>query len=115
MKKSDEDVNRRDFGKLALAAFSGVLAASALGSSIVSADSKRAAAAPDTHACCGLNKCKGQGASGKNACAGQGTCATSGAAPLTGDAWKQARARYEAAMRKAGKKYGVAPSNCGAG
>jgi hypothetical protein len=52
MKKLDEDVNRRDFGKLALAAFSGVLAASAFGSSIVSADSKRAAAAPDTHACC---------------------------------------------------------------
>ena len=46
MKKLDEDVNRRDFGKLALAAFSGVLAASAFGSSFVSADSKRAAAAP---------------------------------------------------------------------
>ncbi|MFY9822462.1 MAG: hypothetical protein WAM82_13845 [Thermoanaerobaculia bacterium] len=142
MKKLDEDVSRRDFGKLALAAFGGVVAGSMLGSSLLSADDKKAApAAKDTHICCGLNGCKGQGAGGKNDCAGQGSCATveahscsgtngckgqggtgdnackgkgSCAVPTKGDSWKKARAGYEARMKKAGKKYGAAPSTCGA-
>ena len=143
MKKLDEDVSRRDFGKLALAAFGGVVAGSMLGSSLLSADEKKAAApaAKDSHACCGLNGCKGQGAGGKNDCAGQGSCATSEAhscagsnackgqggtgdnackgkgscaVPIKGDGWKKARASYEARMTKAHKKFGAAPSTCGA-
>src|SRR6476469_7215577 len=63
MKKLDENVSRRDFGKLAVAAFGGVVAGSMLGSSLLSADDKKPAAAAkaDAHACCGLNACKGQG------------------------------------------------------
>lgn len=138
--KDDDNVSRRDFGKLALAAFGGVLAGSVLGGRVLSAGEKAAAKA-DAHACCGLNACKGQGKGGGNACAGQGGCATAEAhscagsndcknqggqgvndckgkgtcsVPAKGDAWKQARANYEAAMKKAGKKFGPAPSTCGA-
>jgi hypothetical protein len=140
MKKLNEDVSRRDFGKLALAAFGGVVAGSVLGGKLLSADEKKMAA-KDAHACCGLNACKGLGAGGKNDCAGQGSCATvdahgcagtnackgqggtgdnackgkgSCAVPAKGDSWKKARASYEARMTKAGKKFGPAPSTCGA-
>lgn len=136
-----DDVSRRDFGKLTLAAFGGVLAGSLLSGRTVSADEKAAAA--DKHLCCGLNTCKGQGVSGKNDCAGQGTCATVQAhgcsgmneckalgggdnpgvndckgkggcgVPLSGDGWKKARGNFEAAMAKAGKKIGAAPATCG--
>jgi hypothetical protein len=135
----NDDVSRRDFGKLALAAFGGVVAGSVLGGSLLSADEKAAAKA-DAHACCGLNACKGQGKGGDNACAGQGGCSTTEAhgcagsnacknqggqgvnackgqgsctVPIKGDAWKQARSSYEAAMTKAGKKFGAAPATCG--
>jgi hypothetical protein len=138
MKKND--VSRRDFGKLAVAAFGGVVAGSVLGGSLLSAEEK-AAAAKDAHSCCGLNACKGQGADGKNECAGQGNCSTTEAhgcqgsnacknqggegvndckgqgsctVPIKGDAWKKARSNYEAAMTKAGKKFGAAPASCGA-
>lgn len=137
MKKNE--VSRRDFGKLAVAAFGGVVAGSVLGGSLLSAEEK--AAAKDAHACCGLNACKGQGVGGDNECAGQGKCSTteahgcqganacknqggegindckgkgSCAVPIKGDAWKQARANYEAAMKKAGKKFGPAPAQCSA-
>ena len=139
MKK--DDVSRRDFGKLAMAAFGGVLAGSVLGGSILSADEMKKEMAGDKHACCGLNACKGQGAGGENDCAGQGKCATteahgcagsnacknqggegvndckghgSCAVPIKGDAWKKARSNYEASMKKAGKKFGAAPKECGA-
>ena len=135
----NDDVSRRDFGKLALAAFGGVLAGSALSGGLLSADEKAPAKA-DAHACCGLNACKGQGKDGKNNCAGQGSCATTDAhscaganacknqggqgindckgkgscsVPIKDDAWKKARANYEAAMKKAGKKFGPAPASCG--
>ena len=47
---------------------------------------KKDAAAPDKHACKGLNSCKGQGSckagdngcAGKNSCSGKGGCATDG-------------------------------------
>ena len=142
MKKLDDNVSRRDFGKLAVAAFGGVLAGSMLGGSLLSADEKKAegAAKADAHACCGLNACKGQGKGGDNACAGQGGCATAEAhscagsnackgqggtgdndckgkgscsVPISGDNWKKARASYEASMKKAGKKFGAAPATCG--
>jgi hypothetical protein len=138
MKKLDENVSRRDFGKLALAAFGGVMAGSMLGGSLLSADEKMAPKA-DAHACCGLNACKGQGKGADNACAGQGGCATteahgcagsnackgqggtgdnackgkgSCAVPIKGDSWKKARTSYEASMKKAGKKFGAAPAAC---
>ncbi|HKI06242.1 MAG TPA: hypothetical protein VKK31_29965 [Thermoanaerobaculia bacterium] len=136
MKK--DNVSRRDFGKLTLAAFGGVLAGSALGGSLLSADEKKEMA-KDAHACCGLNTCKGQGAGADNECAGQGKCSTteahgcgganacknqggtgdneckghgSCAVPIKGDGWKKARASFEASMNKAGKKFGPAPAAC---
>jgi hypothetical protein len=138
MKKLDEDVSRRDLGKLALAAFGGVMAGSMLGGSLLWAEEKAAPKA-DAHACRGLNGCKSQGKGGDNACAGQGCCATTEAhscagsnackgqggtadndckgkgscsVPITGDNWTKARANYEASMKKAGKKLGAAPANC---
>src|SRR5215218_4975700 len=140
MKKLDENVSRRDFGKLALAAFGGVVAGSMLGGGLLSAGEKEGAAKADAHACCGLNACKGQGKGAANACAGQGSCSTTEAhgcagsnacknqggegnnackgqgscnVPITGDNWKKARASYEASMKKAGKKFGAAPATCG--
>jgi hypothetical protein len=138
MKK--DDVSRRDFGKLTLAAFGGVLAGSMLGGSLLSADEK--AETKEAHACCGLNSCKGNGAGGDNDCSGMGKCSTteahgcagsnacknqggdgvndckgkgSCAVPIKGDAWKKARSNFEAAMTKAGKKFGPAPASCGGG
>jgi hypothetical protein len=134
-----DDVSRRDFGKLTLAAFGGVLAGSLLsGRSVLAAE-----AAGEKHLCCGLNACKGEGRGAKNECAGQGSCATVEAhacsgmndckhlgggdnpgandckgkggcgVPLSGDGWKKARSNFEAAMTKAGKKFGAAPASCG--
>ena len=140
MKKLEENVSRRDFGKLALAAFGGVVAGSMLGGSLLSAGEMKEGAKADAHACCGLNACKGQGKGADNACAGQGSCSTTEAhgcagsnacknqggegvnackgqgscnVPIKGDNWKKARANYEAAMTKAGKKFGAAPATCG--
>ena len=133
------DLNRRDFHKLTFAAFGGVLAGSLLGGSPLRAEDKPAAA-KETHLCCGLNTCKGQGkaandcagmgscataeahsCSGENACAGQGaegtnSCKGKGscAVPLSGDGWKKARGSFEASMTKAGKTFGPAPKECGA-
>ncbi|HEY7213056.1 MAG TPA: hypothetical protein VIC28_00430 [Thermoanaerobaculia bacterium] len=136
MKK--DDVSRRDFGKLTLAAFGGVLAGSMLGGKRLFADEK--GGAQEKHGCCGLNSCKGNGAGGDNECAGMGKCATaeahgcagsndcknqgsegvndckgkgSCAVPIKGDAWTKARSNFEAAMNKAGKKFGAAPDSCG--
>ena len=136
----NDDVSRRDFGKLALAAFGGVVAGSVLSGGLLSAGEKAAAASADAHACCGLNACKGEGKGASNACAGQGSCSTteahgcagsnackgqggtadnsckgkgSCAVPIKGDAWKKARSNWEAAMTKAGKKFGAAPAACG--
>jgi len=132
------DVSRRDFGKLTLAAFGGVLAGSVVGSRALRAE--EAKSPPELHACCGLNTCKGHGVGASNECAGQGSCATveahgcagsnacknqgaeydnackgqgSCAVPVKGDAWKKARANFEAAMKKAGKEFGSAPESCG--
>ena len=86
MKKLDENVSRRDFGKLAVAAFGGVVAGSMLGSkpAVGGGRHEEAAAKADAHACCGLNACKGQGKGGDNACAGQGGCATTEAHSCAG-------------------------------
>lgn len=66
-----------------------------------------------SHSCAGENACAGQGGCeekvGSNSCKGQGNCAV----PLSGDNWKAARAKFEAAMKAAGMKVGPAPAACG--
>ncbi len=61
------------------------------------------------HDCKGDNTCKGQGGcgehTGENTCKGKGGCAV----PLSEKTWDKARANFEAAMKKAGKKVGPAP------
>ena len=139
-----DPLNRRDFGKLTLAAFGGVLAGSLAGERLLAEDKKTAEgefSLKDPHICCGLNTCKGHGKDAKNDCAGMGSCATAAAhgcagtnacagqgetgtnsckgkgtcgVPVAGDNWKKARASFEAAMTKAGKKFGPAPKECGA-
>lgn len=133
-----DDITRRDFGKLSLAAFGGLVAGSVLSSKRLFAETKDQP--KDAHACCGLNSCSSQGAKGDNKCAGTGTCATakahgcsgnndcknqggtgendckgkgSCAVPIKGDSWKDARAKFEARMKKAGKDFGKAPDSCG--
>jgi len=139
-----DPLNRRDFGKLTLAAFGGVLAGSLAGERLL-AEEKKAPAADfplkDPHVCCGLNTCKGHGKGASNECAGMGSCATveahgcagtnackgqgptgdnackgqgSCGVPTRGEDWKKARANFEAAMKKAGKKFGAAPKECSA-
>jgi hypothetical protein len=94
------ELNRRDFHRLTMAAFGGVVAGTlagcgdeekkpaATGTSPGGAGAagtapgapktggEEVAATGEPHACRGLNACKGQGADGKNDCAGQGACAT---------------------------------------
>ena len=68
-----------------------------------------ACATAKSHTCAGANDCKGEGGCGtnpgENACKGKGKCAV----PLSDKAWKAARKNFEAAMKKAGKKFGPAP------
>ncbi len=98
---SSNELNRRDFHRLSMAAMGGVMAGAVAGCNPQPAMAPPAAApaaAPATpatgtavastaveggksepHLCRGLNTCKGQGGgetAGKNACAGQGVCAT---------------------------------------
>lgn len=59
--------------------------------------------------CGGNNACKGQGGCGElpgmNSCEGKGACHI----PLMEPAWDKARAAFESAMKKSGKKFGIAP------
>jgi hypothetical protein len=61
------------------------------------------------HTCKGHNDCAGEGGCGEkpgeNTCKGMGECAV----PLKDKAWTKARANFEAAMKKADKKFGDAP------
>lgn len=89
------DVSRREFTRLSMAAFGGVVAGATVGCSNGNAppapapDGAQSDASPaeaaasavslllqEPHVCRGLNTCKGKGAGGDNACAGQGACAT---------------------------------------
>ena len=90
----DQELNRRDFNRLTMAAFGGVVAGTVAGcggedkpaaspardaaanSTGKSKGAEVAASSGEPHACRGLNACKSQGAGGKNECAGQGECAT---------------------------------------
>ena len=90
-----ENVNRRDFHKLTMAAMGGMMAGSFVGCAgkkspdeeaagktekespeSPAADSPGLAAWTDHHVCRGLNACKGHGKGGMNECAGKGECAT---------------------------------------
>lgn len=69
-----------------------------------------ACATAKAHDCKGQNECKGQGGCsakpGENACKGMGGCEV----PMKHEKmWKTARTNFEAAMKKAGKKFGDAP------
>jgi len=74
---TNEHLNRRDFNRLTSVALGGMVAGSALATSVLAdakekdKDKKKA-----VHVCRGLNVCKGKGVFGKSACAGQGACAT---------------------------------------
>ena len=61
------------------------------------------------HTCGGDNDCAGLGGCGEhpgeNTCKGKGDCHV----PLTDKAWAKARKNFEAAMKKADKKFGDAP------
>jgi hypothetical protein len=61
------------------------------------------------HVCKGHNDCAGEGGCGEhpgeNKCKGEGGCAV----PLSDKAWAKARKNFEAAMKKANKKFGEAP------
>lgn len=101
---SSQELNRRDFHRLSMAAMGGVMAGAMVGceakpvmvpppsppatpaaGSATTPGTEVAATAgegskSEPHLCRGLNACKGQGGgatAGKNACAGQGECATS--------------------------------------
>jgi hypothetical protein len=98
------DLNRRDFGRLTMAALSGAMAGAALtgcgggeqpppaagaggteqGTGGAGTATSETVAAADVHACRGLNACKGKGKGGANACAGQGECATTAAHTCAG-------------------------------
>src|SRR5262245_41179605 len=100
-----DQVTRRDFHRLAMAAFGGVMAGSVAGcgggNETAPAKSPTTATPPaggtsekpdganddvlaasvaavavERHVCRGLNACKNQGAGGENECAGRGNCAT---------------------------------------
>jgi len=97
---STSDLNRRDFHKLTMAAFGGVLAGSVTGcnkkTEAVKTDEKpkgdlakteevAVKTDPDAHLCRGLNTCKGKGQGANNECAGQGACATFAAHECAGE------------------------------
>jgi hypothetical protein len=98
--RPENELTRRDFHRLATAAFGGVLAGAIAGcgggdrAAKATTKSDSAATAPKSptstagtpavagattvalHACRGLNECKGLGKDHKNVCAGQGSCYT---------------------------------------
>jgi hypothetical protein len=78
--QDQNDLSRRDFARLTLAAVAGMCAgAGAVSNSTLAADAKKGEKNPllgDPHVCRGLNSCKGKGTDKKNSCAGTGQCAT---------------------------------------
>ncbi len=68
-----------------------------------------ACATAKAHLCHFKNECRGQGGCGakpgENECKEKGECGV----PLSSGAWKKARKRFEALMKKEGKKVGPAP------
>lgn len=113
MKKTD--LSRRDFNRLSMAAFGGVVAGTFAGCANDGEDAAPSPVAPaggtasedsgttepeggdttltegeeiaaaDKNVCRGLNVCKGHGAGGENSCAGTGACATFAAHECAGN------------------------------
>lgn len=78
-----QSVQRRDFHKLTMAAFGGLVAGATVNSAQAQKKDEKPKVSVDPallleepHSCKGLNTCKGKGKGEKNACAGQGACAT---------------------------------------
>jgi hypothetical protein len=74
----DNELNRRDFNTLTIAALGGLVAGTRMAGA-ADKDDKDKDKHPllkEPHTCRGLNTCKEKGADKKNSCAGQGTCAT---------------------------------------
>lgn len=69
-------ISRRDFSRLTMAAFGGVLIGSTLAGRAAESKYDPANMLGDKHVCRGLNTCKGKGKGEKNSCAGMGDCAT---------------------------------------
>jgi hypothetical protein len=67
------DLSRRDFSKLAAAAFGGALLGA--GSLVSAAAEEESPLLKEPHVCCGLNTCKGTNGGKENDCAGTGHCA----------------------------------------
>src|SRR5882724_5627477 len=117
----DTALSRRDFGKLTMAAFGGMVLGTALaGHAAEGADTHDPSLLlGEKHVCRGLNTCKGKAKGGDNSCAGMGNCATVDAhsckshgsceVPLKKKAWKAARKAFEKQMKTAGKTFGEAP------
>jgi hypothetical protein len=141
----DNELTRRQFQKVAMAALGGLVAGAGLAHADDKKedkpkDPKKEALLQEPNVCRGLNICKGMGKGGKNDCAGTSACATAKAhtcagenaclglggcgetpgenkckamgkckVPLKDEAWTKARARFEAVMKKADKKFGDAP------
>ena len=82
-----EELTRRHFAKLTLAALAGATIGCSKSEGGAQPGTKKASLLKEVksdhlllqepHVCRGLNACKGLARGGKNACAGQGTCATS--------------------------------------
>lgn len=131
-----KSMSRRDFSRLTMAALGGLAAGAMIAVPAMAAD-EESPLLKEPHVCRGLNTCKGVGAGKKNDCAGMGKCALaekhtckgenackgqggcgenackgkgSCAVPLSEKTWTKARANFEAAMKKAGKKVGPAPA-----
>src|SRR5689334_21241830 len=75
---NNEEFSRRDFQRLTLAAFSGMVLGAGLQPAAATAEDEkeeeRKSLLEEPHVCRGLNVCKGKGRGGDNACAGQGKC-----------------------------------------
>jgi hypothetical protein len=80
-------LSRRDFGKLSMAVFGGVLLGTTLSGQGAESSDKHDPAhlLQDKHVCRGLNTCKGKGKGGDNSCAGTGNCAMAEAHSCKGD------------------------------
>lgn len=81
------NLSRRDFGKLTMAVFGGVLLGTRMAGQAAEGGDKHdpALLLQDKHVCRGLNTCKGKGKSHDNSCAGMGNCGTTEAHSCKGD------------------------------
>jgi hypothetical protein len=81
------NLSRRDFSKLTMAAFGGVLLGAGLAGRAAEQKGKNdpELLLKEPHVCRGLNTCKGKGKGEKNTCAGMGNCATAKSHSCSGE------------------------------